>query len=120
MGSGRLGHNARGAFFPIDVLPVWLQHISFLIPITYSLDALRLTMLRGYSVQMAARPILTLSLMVIVLLFFVGASIVIGMLWNKDVWWKAALLFFAIYAVFYTSFFTNGAGLLTGGETINR
>ncbi len=52
--------------------------------------------------------------MIIVLLVFVGASVAVGMLWNKDVWWKAALIFFAIYTVFFTSFFTNGAGILTG------
>jgi uncharacterized protein (TIGR03663 family) len=56
----------------------------------------------------------SILLMILVLAVFVGASIVIGMLWNKNVWWKAALLFFAVYTVFYTSFFTNGAGLLTG------
>jgi uncharacterized protein (TIGR03663 family) len=56
----------------------------------------------------------SIFLMIVVLAVFVGAAIWIGMLWNKDIWWKAALLFFAVYTVFYTSFFTNGAGLLTG------
>ena len=52
--------------------------------------------------------------MIVVLLLFIGASAAIGMLWNKNVWWKAALLFFAVYTVFFTSFFTNGGGFLTG------
>lgn len=56
----------------------------------------------------------SIVLMIIVLGVFVGAAIGIGMWWNKNVWWKTAVLFFAIYTVFYTSFFTNGAGLLTG------
>ena len=56
----------------------------------------------------------SIGLMVAVLLIFVGIAVWVGLLWNKDVWWKTALLFFSIYTVFYTSFFTNGAGLLTG------
>jgi ABC-2 type transport system permease protein len=65
---GGMGTMLGGAYFPIEVLPGWLQKVSFLIPITYSLDALRLTMLKGYSVQMAARPILILSVMAATLL----------------------------------------------------
>jgi ABC-2 type transport system permease protein len=65
---GGMGTMLGGAYFPIQVLPSWLQKVSFLIPITYSLDALRLTMLNGYSVQMVARPLLTLGLMTAVLL----------------------------------------------------
>lgn len=52
--------------------------------------------------------------MIVILAFFAALSIAIGMWWNRNVWWKAALLFFAIYTVFYTSFFTNGSGFLTG------
>ena len=51
---GGLGTMLGGAYFPVDVLPQWLRQISFLIPITYSLDALRLTMLKGYSLEMVA------------------------------------------------------------------
>jgi ABC-2 type transport system permease protein len=65
---GGVGSMVGGAYFPVQVLPSWLQKISFLIPITYSLDALRLTMLRGYSVRMVARPLLILGLMATVLL----------------------------------------------------
>lgn len=65
---GGMGSMLGGAYFPIQVLPGWLQKVSFLIPITYSLDALRLTMLQGYSVHMVARPMVTLGLMTVVLL----------------------------------------------------
>jgi uncharacterized protein (TIGR03663 family) len=64
--------------------------------------------------DISSMDIKSIILMIIVLAVFVGAAIWVGMAWNKDVWWKAALLFFAIYTVFYTSFFTNGAGFLTG------
>lgn len=57
-----------GAYFPIDVMPVPLQKLSLLIPIRYSLDALRLTMLKGYSLMMVARPLLTLALIAGILL----------------------------------------------------
>jgi ABC-2 type transport system permease protein len=74
-----MGTMLGGAYFPIEVLPVWLQKVSFLIPITYSLDALRLTMLKGYSVEMIARPLLTLGLMAGILLpvsLFIFAAMV--------------------------------------------
>ncbi|MBM3137886.1 MAG: TIGR03663 family protein, partial [Chloroflexi bacterium] len=50
----------------------------------------------------------------IYLIFLSGLSIVIGMLWNKEDWWKNGLIFYGIYVVFYSTFFTNTAGLLTG------
>jgi ABC-2 type transport system permease protein len=57
-----------GAYFPVEVLPGWLQKFSFLIPITYSLHAPRLTMLKGYSVDMVALSLLTSGVMSAVLL----------------------------------------------------
>jgi predicted membrane-bound mannosyltransferase/DNA-binding beta-propeller fold protein YncE len=52
-----------------------------------------------------------------ILLFVVpvsAASILVGYWWNWRVWWRAAVLFYAIFIVFYTSLFTNGSGLFTG------
>ena len=57
-----------GAYFPIQVMPHWLQGISSLLPTTYSLDALRLTMLRGYTIGMIAKPVSILAGMAAVLL----------------------------------------------------
>jgi ABC-2 type transport system permease protein len=65
---GGMGTMLGGAYFPIDVLPGWLRQVSFLIPITYSLDALRLTILQGYSVEKVAHPLLVLALMAAILL----------------------------------------------------
>lgn len=65
---GGFGSILGGAYFPVDVMPHWLQTLSFLIPITHSLDALRMTMLRGYSVQMVFKPLLALVLMASILL----------------------------------------------------
>jgi ABC-2 type transport system permease protein len=65
---GGMGSMLGGAFFPVDVLPVWLQKLSIVIPITYSLDALRLTMLQGCGLGKVMNPVLVLSLMALVLL----------------------------------------------------
>jgi ABC-2 type transport system permease protein len=65
---GGLGTMLGGAYFPITVLPGWLQKAALVIPITHSLDALRLTMLRGFSVEQVAQPLLILGLMSAILL----------------------------------------------------
>jgi ABC-2 type transport system permease protein len=39
-----------GVYYPITVLPGWLKPLSHILPMTYSLDAMRLAMLKGYSI----------------------------------------------------------------------
>ncbi|MEW6400835.1 MAG: flippase activity-associated protein Agl23 [Chloroflexota bacterium] len=41
-------------------------------------------------------------------------SFVAGYIWNKDLWWKIALLFWVPYVIFFTTIFTNGNGFFTG------
>src|SRR6202034_2039183 len=65
---GSFGSILGGAYFPVSVMPGWLQKLSFLIPVRYSLEALRLTMLRGASFSAIARPMLTLVVMAAILL----------------------------------------------------
>ena len=36
-----------GVYYPISILPGWLQSLSYLFPITYSLHAIRLSLLQG-------------------------------------------------------------------------
>lgn len=36
-----------GVYYPISILPDWLQTLSYLFPITYALDAIRLSLLQG-------------------------------------------------------------------------
>jgi ABC-2 type transport system permease protein len=38
-----------GVLYPVSVLPEWLQKISYLLPITYSLKAMRLSLIKGYT-----------------------------------------------------------------------
>ena len=49
-----------GVYYPISVLPGWLQKISYLLPVTYSLEAMRLALLKGYSISDLAPTILVL------------------------------------------------------------
>jgi ABC-2 type transport system permease protein len=39
-----------GVFFPVEFLPYWLQRISYILPTTYALRALRLTLIRNYGI----------------------------------------------------------------------
>ncbi len=57
----------------------------------------------------------TRSMMVIgifVAVFFL-VSVIVGMLWNRN-WWKYAVLFWSVYTILFTTFFTNAAGFFTG------
>lgn len=40
-----------GVFYPLSVLPGWLQKLSNLLPITHALEGVRLALLRGYSLE---------------------------------------------------------------------
>jgi ABC-2 type transport system permease protein len=65
---GGFGSILGGAYFPIDVMPRWMQKVSWVIPIRYTLDALRQTILQGDSVFMVAKPLLTLAAIAAILL----------------------------------------------------
>jgi predicted membrane-bound mannosyltransferase len=49
-----------------------------------------------------------------VLVVMVAIAIAVGVWWNPRQWLINAGIFYAIFAVFYTTLFTNGAGLFTG------
>ncbi len=49
-----------GAYFPIEVLPGWLRTIAAFVPVTYSYDALRKTLLQGASLADVSRDLLVL------------------------------------------------------------
>lgn len=50
----------------------------------------------------------------IALLFFGAIASVIGFWWNRKLWLKNMAIFWGIFIVFYTTFFTNGKGFFTG------
>lgn len=56
-----------GVYYPVAVLPDWLEPISRILPLTYALDAMRLSMLQGYSVYELRLDILVLLAFTLVL-----------------------------------------------------
>lgn len=57
-----------GLYFPITILPKWLQIISHSLPLTYSLRALRHALIMGYSFRLLANDIIILALFSLILL----------------------------------------------------
>ena len=56
-----------GVLFPIAVLPEWLQNVSHILPITYSLNGMRHALLQGYSLHALAPDITALIVFSVVL-----------------------------------------------------
>ncbi|MHC1611370.1 MAG: ABC transporter permease [Candidatus Methanospirareceae archaeon] len=56
-----------GVLFPITVLPEWLQTVSHILPITYSLSGMRHALLQGYSLSALAPEIIALLVFSVVL-----------------------------------------------------
>ncbi|MAT43882.1 MAG: hypothetical protein CL609_16225 [Anaerolineaceae bacterium] len=50
----------------------------------------------------------------ITLLLIFGITAFLGIFWNKRLWIKNTIIFWAIFIVFYTTFFTNAQGFFTG------
>jgi ABC-2 type transport system permease protein len=57
-----------GVFYPIEVLPPFLQTIARLLPITYALSAMRKSLLAGATLSDIAPDLLTLSAFCVILL----------------------------------------------------
>ena len=39
-----------GVYYPVAVLPEWLQRVSYVFPITHALEGMRLALLQGYTI----------------------------------------------------------------------
>ncbi len=63
-GSSLLG----GLYYPISILPHWVQKISYLFPVTYSLEGMRLALLKGHPLNQLTSIILILTAFSVVLL----------------------------------------------------
>jgi len=50
-----------GVYYPVAILPDWLQAVSALLPITYALRAMRLALLQGASVEQILPELLALA-----------------------------------------------------------
>lgn len=56
-----------GVYYPVTVLPQWLEPVSRILPLTYALDSIRLVVLQGYSISQVRNDIFVLLGFVIVL-----------------------------------------------------
>lgn len=57
-----------GLFFPVSVLPGWLQKLSYFLPVTHSLEGMRLALLKGYSLLALMPNIVALTVFSIIML----------------------------------------------------
>ena len=57
-----------GVYFPITIFPGWLQIISHLLPVTYSIRAMQLAVYKGYSLQSLSSDIMALLLFSVILM----------------------------------------------------
>jgi ABC-2 type transport system permease protein len=57
-----------GVYYPISILPDWLQTLSYIFPITYALDAIRLSLLQGQGFADISRDLLALVIFSLVTL----------------------------------------------------
>ena len=65
---GSAGTLLGGAFFPIEIMPGWMQWIAKLLPITYALEAMRMGLFAGKTVRDLWLPLTVLGGMAAVLL----------------------------------------------------
>jgi len=65
---GAITYVFSGVFFPVAVLPPWLQAISYLIPLTYALETMRGAMLVGRTLSELGAPLTGLVAFTLVLL----------------------------------------------------
>ncbi|MBI4482414.1 MAG: ABC transporter permease [Acidobacteria bacterium] len=56
--SGLLG----GVYYPVSILPDWLQHLSQIIPVTHAIEGIRQAMLKGAGLGDLKVPLLVLAL----------------------------------------------------------
>ncbi|KPK42165.1 MAG: hypothetical protein AMJ78_03435 [Omnitrophica WOR_2 bacterium SM23_29] len=57
-----------GVYFPITILPLWIRNISFLLPITYALDAMRKAVLNNAGLLSLGHDIACLLIFIVFLL----------------------------------------------------
>jgi ABC-2 type transport system permease protein len=57
-----------GIYYPVTILPGWLQFFSYLLPVTYALRGMRLALLQGASTGAILPDILVLALFSVLLM----------------------------------------------------
>lgn len=72
-----------GVYYPIEVLPNWLQTLSHLLPATFAFDALRRVMLQGESFANVGADLVALVIFTIILLPIGIISFSYGLRWAR-------------------------------------
>ncbi len=49
-----------GVYYPVAILPQWMQHLAYLLPIRHSLEGMRMALLQGYSLKQLLPSIIPL------------------------------------------------------------
>lgn len=80
---------------------------------TLILPALSAFLIQFYA-DPAASDLANIVLMAVMLLPMLALSVGLGIGWNQHLWLANAGLYYGIFIVFYTTFFTNIAGFFTG------
>ena len=65
---GSLSALLGGVYFPLAVLPGWLQSVSFFLPFTHALEGLRQAVLNGRSLSELGTQVAVLGIFALVLL----------------------------------------------------
>ncbi|MEJ2265934.1 MAG: ABC transporter permease, partial [Anaerolineales bacterium] len=63
-----------GIYYPVTILPGWLQFFSYLLPVTYALRAMRLALLQGASTATILSDILVLAVFSAILVSVRGTT----------------------------------------------
>jgi ABC-2 type transport system permease protein len=69
------GITLAGVFWPLEGIPSWLRPVSYFVPVTYAVEALRDVMIKGWGLANIYRDILALILFCIVFLFLAVLSL---------------------------------------------
>lgn len=64
-----------GVFWPLEAIPAWLRPASYLVPPSYSIEAARSVMIRGWGLDMIWMDIVALIIFAIVLLVLAAISL---------------------------------------------
>ena len=113
-----LSRSSRAASFLILLvtltLPLWAAMASVLqdSPM-FSGSGIVLAQKSGFDTGSATGGGVVVAVLVAAMLL--GLSIYWGARWNWSVWWRAALIFHAVWILLFTTFLTNWAGIESGG-----
>ena len=72
-----------GVYFPVEILPKYLQTLSKFVPLTYALEALRKSIIQGQNILNLKEEILILSLFALILIPLSAVSFRYALSWVK-------------------------------------